>query len=178
MKNPHDKAARRQRGVALLMTLSILALLLIMAMSFAYTSKTNRLSAGISADLVQSRLMCDTGLSRVLASMKYSYDPLNPTPGTPAQRAYPPTWLATDTPSNQFPFAFQYGTTGQRYVLSADSASINSDGLPDDLRVPGMPAVITAAICSSSCVSRRSPAALGKSQRWTDSGSSGVRRFL
>jgi len=137
MRKPMNKAARRQRGVALLMTLSILALMLIMAMSFAYSSKTNRISAGISADLLQARLMCDTGLSRVLAAMKFSF-----ATGSAQDAVYPPTWATS-------PFGFrQYGTSGQYYAVSEDpsAANIDTSGLPNDLLVPDLGAFLAAAI--------------------------------
>ena len=85
-----DRATGRrskQRGVALIMTLGILALLLIMAMSFSYTSKTNEIAAGINADIMQARLMCESGVSRLLAAMKTTLDSANPD-----EAAYPPTW--------------------------------------------------------------------------------------
>lgn len=150
MSKPTGKAARRQRGVALIMTLSILALMLIMAMSFSYTSKTDRVSAGISADLMQARLLCESGLSRVLAAMKFSYDPATTSgfadyEASLRAKVYPPTW-GSEGPGNPFPFR-QYGTSGQHYMVSTGvPANIDSAGLPDDLLVPDIGAFLAAAI--------------------------------
>ncbi|MBN2450508.1 MAG: hypothetical protein JXR77_08960 [Lentisphaeria bacterium] len=133
---------RSQRGVALMMTLGVLALLLIMAMSFAYTSKTDRMAAGINADLLQARLMCESGLSRVIAAMKYSYA------GAPSpERVYPPTWTQAD--GNSFPFA-EFGSSDQHYMVSANPDTVDDSGLPAELQVPGLDDSLIAAIPAGS----------------------------
>ncbi len=64
----------RRRGVALLLSLGILALMLVLAMSFAYTARTERLAAENHASLIKARLLCRSGLERALASLKFAYD--------------------------------------------------------------------------------------------------------
>ncbi|NLF19513.1 MAG: hypothetical protein GX595_19975 [Lentisphaerae bacterium] len=70
----------KQRGIALMMTLGILALLLIMAMSFAYTARTERLAAGVNTDLIKARLLAESAVERAIAFMRESYNG-NPGPG-------------------------------------------------------------------------------------------------
>ncbi len=62
---------RNERGVALLLSLGILALLLILGMSFAFTARTERQAAGNSADLTRARLLAESGLERVMALMRH-----------------------------------------------------------------------------------------------------------
>lgn len=61
-----------EAGVALILTLGFLALLLILAMSFAFTSRTERMAAGVNADMVKARLLCESGVSRALGTLKTS----------------------------------------------------------------------------------------------------------
>lgn len=68
------KKLKDQRGSALLLTLGILSLVLIMAMSFAFSARTTRQVAKINADQVKARLLAESGLERVLAAMSYNYD--------------------------------------------------------------------------------------------------------
>lgn len=67
------RGEKSQRGIALLLTLGILSLLLIIAMAFAYTSRTERMAAAINADMVRARLMCESGVERTLAYLQYTY---------------------------------------------------------------------------------------------------------
>ncbi|MGI5925234.1 MAG: hypothetical protein ACOX9E_14905 [Lentisphaeria bacterium] len=76
------KKLKNQRGSALLLTLGILSLALIMAMSFAFSARTTRQVAKINADQVKARLLAESGLERVLAAMQYNWDP--------STGAYPP----------------------------------------------------------------------------------------
>ena len=75
---------RDERGVALLLSLGILALLLILGMSFAFMARTNRASATVYSDLTKARLYTESGLHRVTAYMRYMFDPAyEQTAGTP-----------------------------------------------------------------------------------------------
>lgn len=65
--------SKKQKGSALLLTLGILSLALIMGMSFAYSARTNRQVAKVNADLIKSRLLAESCLNRVLASMKLKF---------------------------------------------------------------------------------------------------------
>ncbi len=86
----------KQRGIALMMTLGILALLLIMAMSFAYTARTERLAAGVNTDLIKARLLAESAVERAIAFMRESYSG-NPGPGreffTPSAATSEPAWV-------------------------------------------------------------------------------------
>lgn len=68
------RAGTRERGVALLLTLGVLSLLLILAMSFAFTARTERAASVINADLVRARLLCESGLARAVAYLRNAYD--------------------------------------------------------------------------------------------------------
>jgi hypothetical protein len=61
--------ARGQRGIALLLSLGVLSLLLVLAMSFAYTARTERQAAGVNADLVKARLFCKSAQERCMANV-------------------------------------------------------------------------------------------------------------
>ena len=78
MKRP--TSTTRQRGIALMMTLGVLALLLIMALAFAYTTRTERLAASVNTDLVRARLLAESGVERAIAFLREQY-PGNPAPG-------------------------------------------------------------------------------------------------
>jgi hypothetical protein len=76
-----SKSTTRQRGIALMMTLGVLALLLIMALAFAYTTRTERLAAGVNTDLIRARLLAESGVERAIAFLREQYA-ANPAPGT------------------------------------------------------------------------------------------------
>lgn len=125
----------RERGVALLMTLGILALLLIVAMSFAYSARTEAMAANTGADLTQARLLTDSGLARIMGFTKTVFDATAPT--HPSNCVYPP--LAAPL----YPmFAFdQIGTSGQYYLISKDpdsTAGTSGAGLSAALSVAGV----------------------------------------
>ncbi|MDY0176823.1 MAG: hypothetical protein RBT25_08015 [Lentisphaeria bacterium] len=63
----------KQRGSALLLTLGVLSLALILAMSFAFSSRTNRQIAVINADQVKAKLLAESGWERIRASMEYNF---------------------------------------------------------------------------------------------------------
>src|SRR5450759_4017408 len=65
---------KHERGVALLMTLGVLALLLILAMSFAYNARTERMASAVNADMIRARLLCESGLERALAYLGKTFD--------------------------------------------------------------------------------------------------------
>ena len=65
---------RKEKGSALLFTIGILALAMIMAMSFAFSSRTSRQVAKVNADQVKARLYAESGLDRVLAFINYGYN--------------------------------------------------------------------------------------------------------
>ena len=87
---------KRERGIALLLTLGILSLLLVLAMGFAYNSRTNLIASEINADMVRARLLCESGLERALAYVRVTFQ--NQAPNVP--RDYYPASsgvLFTDT---------------------------------------------------------------------------------
>ncbi|MBT7302270.1 MAG: hypothetical protein HN849_22265, partial [Victivallales bacterium] len=63
----------REQGVALMMTLGILSLILILAMSFAFTARTNRMLSQTNADMTRSRLLAKSALERVIADLGYTF---------------------------------------------------------------------------------------------------------
>ncbi len=64
---------QKEKGSALLFTIGILALAMIMAMSFAFSTRTSRQVAKVNADQVKARLYAETGLNKVLAFLNYGY---------------------------------------------------------------------------------------------------------
>ena len=64
---------KKERGSALLMTLGILALAMVMAMSFAFSARTTRQVAKVNADQVKARIFAESALNRVLVLLKEGY---------------------------------------------------------------------------------------------------------
>ena len=67
------RSDNNQRGSALLLTLGILSLVLILAMSFAFTARTNRQVARVNADQVKARLLAESGWQRIRAEMERGF---------------------------------------------------------------------------------------------------------
>lgn len=67
-------ATFRQRGIALLMCLGILSLILILAMSFSFTARTDRLAATVDADITRARLLVESALERAMAFISYEFN--------------------------------------------------------------------------------------------------------
>ncbi len=76
MKNKQLNA--NQRGSALLLTLGVLSLALILAMAFAFSSRSSRLIAKVNADMIKAKLLAQSGLTRLTAAM---YHDTKATPG-------------------------------------------------------------------------------------------------
>ena len=68
---------QKEKGSALLFTIGILALAMIMAMSFAFSSRTSRQVAKVNADQVKARLYAETGLNRTLALIERGYNKIS-----------------------------------------------------------------------------------------------------
>ena len=64
----------KEKGSALLLTLGILSLVLILAMSFAFTARTNRQVSKVNADQVKAKLLAESGLARILGGMKNTFN--------------------------------------------------------------------------------------------------------
>ncbi len=79
-------AFRKQRGVAIIMTLGILSLLLILAISFSFSTRTERNAASANSDLVRARLFCESGVDRAIAYLSNSYPAFSALPTTAAER--------------------------------------------------------------------------------------------
>lgn len=84
--NPSERA--KEQGVALLMTLGVLSLILILAMSFSFTARSGRQLAQNNAEVVRARLLARSGLERVIAALSFRYDEAQMA-GT--ERLYPAT---------------------------------------------------------------------------------------
>jgi len=127
------KKHKRERGIALLLTLGMLSLILIMAMSFSFQASTDRMLAGNNSSLVRARLLCESGMSRVMAAMqmKYANDPY------PAKAA-----------STSF---VQVGTSGQYYWLGSKPTSQSVQdtvGLETALATDLFPSNVTSVLIS------------------------------
>jgi len=109
MKIKQNRAG--QRGVALLLTLGVLALLMVLAMSFAYQARTQRMVASVNADTQRARLLCESTFERALGYIKNTYT------GATAADMYP------GTKSSSLFFAGSGGTwIGRRYAVSMNAA--------------------------------------------------------
>ena len=62
-----------QSGVALLLTLGLLSLVLVMAMSFAFTARIERMAASTDASVVRARLMAESGLERAVGFLRQEF---------------------------------------------------------------------------------------------------------
>ena len=69
----NKKRQKNQRGSALLISLGILSLALILAMSFAFSARTSRQIAKVNADITRAALMVITAEDRILAAMKLAF---------------------------------------------------------------------------------------------------------
>jgi len=65
------KGADEERGVALIFTLGILALLLIMALAFATNSITERKAAANNNDYTVARMLAKSGINRAVGAMRF-----------------------------------------------------------------------------------------------------------
>ena len=118
-----------EKGSALLLTLGILSLALILGMSFAFSARTSRQVAKVNADQVKAKLLAESGLERVLASIKFACttSPLVPLP----VKLYPSTKLAlyfnkslNDSDGNDY--VIHYGVTDS--VLGPDTSDASETG--------------------------------------------------
>ena len=124
MKNKQDNA--NQRGSALLLTLGVLSLALILAMAFAFSSRSSRLIAKVNADMIKAKLLAQSGLTRLMAAMYYD---TNATPGFYIARKtnnLPFTGTITDSGS---------GATVRFLSMGADTSAVGeNNGLFDTLK--------------------------------------------
>jgi hypothetical protein len=120
MKNKESE--NKQRGSALLLTLGILSLVLILAMSFAFTARTTRQVAKVNADQIKARLLAESALERVLAAMKHAYDEEDPI--THKREPYPPE--VTGATAMKFS---RYNDQG--YIFSSDGETPTTEEKKD-----------------------------------------------
>ncbi|NOY79555.1 MAG: hypothetical protein GXP31_00990, partial [Kiritimatiellaeota bacterium] len=81
-----------EHGVALLLTLGALALLMVLAVSFAFQSRVNLQGAQVNADTIRARLLAESALERAMAFLHYNYDYAGPPAQTdPTRDVYPAT---------------------------------------------------------------------------------------
>ena len=86
------KDKKNERGSALVLTLGILSLVLIMGMSFAFSSRTSRQVAKVNADQVKANLHTESGLDYVLSIlMDRFYD------DDGVAKLYPPSYKLKDS---------------------------------------------------------------------------------
>jgi hypothetical protein len=73
--NPTVRSAsgRRQRGIAILMSLGILALLMVLAIGFVFTSRTERNAAAANTDQITARQFTEHGVRACTGYIKYFY---------------------------------------------------------------------------------------------------------
>jgi hypothetical protein len=66
-------ASRRQRGVALIITISVLSIMFVLVVGYATVSRTSALSASSHRDYVSSRYLAMGGFNRAMAQIAYAY---------------------------------------------------------------------------------------------------------
>ncbi|MBR0460219.1 MAG: hypothetical protein IJJ26_13365, partial [Victivallales bacterium] len=119
----HNKR-KNQRGSALLITLGILSLTLILAMSFAFSARTTRQVAKISTDSVRAKLFTESATDRVIGAMRNAFKPSDP--NDPTTFIYFP---AEDDPSSLHLDTHSIQTNGtdqlvQKYVtIGSDNSA-------------------------------------------------------
>ena len=72
-RQTRKKDNKDERGSALVLTLGILSLVLIMGMSFAFSSRTSRQVAKVNADQVKANLHGESGLDYALGVMQEGF---------------------------------------------------------------------------------------------------------
>jgi hypothetical protein len=124
---------KRERGIALLLTLGVLSLLLILAMSFAFNARTERMASAINADFIRARLLCESGLARALAYVRTSYD----YPGTaaaadlfPATKAGSLFFTRTAAWDGRYYAVSMQATPDQMFIESALAVNLEFDFTP------------------------------------------------
>lgn len=85
-------------GIALIMTLGVLSVMLIMAIAFAVSMRTERLAAGNYADSVRARQLVQTGLARALNDLANQLGPNGL--GSSAGGTNYPSWNAATSYTN------------------------------------------------------------------------------
>jgi hypothetical protein len=86
------KDDKNERGSALVLTLGILSLVLIMGMSFAFSSRTSRQVAKVNADQVKANLHSESGLDYALSILKDRF-----IDDDGIQKLYPPSYKLDDS---------------------------------------------------------------------------------
>lgn len=133
--SPAPVARRRQRGVAIILTLGILSLVIVLAITFAATAVNSARIAQISEEQTNARGYADLGLQRLVASLRtelndYS-DPRNFYPANKSFLAGTGAWSGNDY-----------------YLSTAPASDSQTDGLAEalayslngiDLLPPGLP---------------------------------------
>lgn len=102
-----SKKWQREHGVALLMTLAILAMLMILAMSFAFTATHEKQAAVIHSDLVRARMLTESALNRAISVIRDD--------------------LGTAYPASQGFYRVQSGGNANRYVIGSIDPSSGTD---------------------------------------------------
>jgi Flp pilus assembly protein TadG len=72
------RTRKDEKGIALLFTLGMLAVLLVIALAFATTSITERKAAANNAEVTSARLLAESAVQRAISGLRYS-DALTPT---------------------------------------------------------------------------------------------------
>lgn len=70
-KTTNANPIKDEKGIALLFTLGILAVLLVLALCFATTSITERKAASNNASLSLARMLAESGVQRAIAALRY-----------------------------------------------------------------------------------------------------------
>jgi hypothetical protein len=115
-----------QQGIALMMTLGVLSLVLILAMSFSFTARSSRQLSQNNAEVVRARLLANSGLNRVIAAIGNRFEDYGTTP----ELVLPGTsgvWFAQNPASLYGDRYFWYsgGTTDYAGIESALAANLN-----------------------------------------------------
>lgn len=118
-----------EQGVALLLTLGIVTLLMMFALSFALTARLEKEAASVNADMIKARLLAESGLERALG---YLYHGIQ-------EDLYPGSLGSTSGMFAQWQDHWQIASTGEgddEGLERAMSIYLGFDYTPDDALPP------------------------------------------
>lgn len=129
-----------QRGSALLLSLGILSLVLILAMSFAYTSNTRLRIAKSQGNSSDARVLADRSVQLIMSDMLHLFEATEPDP-KPTKKfdttIYPPETMVSAQTYNQDLLLFErYNGGGSDCKSSYQSYAVSHNNYNDDASYP------------------------------------------
>jgi len=120
------KGTNSEKGVALIMVLGLLTVMVLMAVTFAITMRTERLAAGNAADTVRARELVQVGLVRVMNDLAVNLGPTGLI--HPDGKVYPDWNVTNSYYTNDITGKARWGTNV--YLLATDRANEATNYIP------------------------------------------------